>query len=209
MSDTETVAKKILTPEFRVSFPFVFKPRVNKNNPGADPKYSITMLFRIQADPVKAPNEKVVDIRPLVAMAQNAAIETWGEKSKWPKNLMLPFKKGEDKVGIDGYGPGIIAVNATSKQAPTVWNEMKQDIIDPKEFQPGFYAVATLGVFTWENTGKKGVSFGLRNIMKLRNGKILGGGGNPDEDFSSIPLPTGGKIGAMDGTGGIEDLGIL
>jgi hypothetical protein len=213
MSDANAVAaeanKKVApTPEFRASFPFVFQPRLNKQNPTAEAKYSITMLFRIKADPAK-PDEKVVDIRPLVLAATNAAIEKWGPKEKWPKGLDFPFRKGEEKSHIDGYGEGVIAVSATSKQQPSVWNEYKKDIIDPKEFYPGCFAVASVVAFAWENTGKKGVSFGLRNIMKTRNGKMLGGGAKPEEDFSSIPAQSAGAVAEAAGAaGGIEDLGI-
>ena len=202
-SAAETKASlKVLTPEFRVSFPSVFKPRINKQNPTADPKYEITMLFRVEADPTK-PEEKVVDIRPLVFAAQSCAVAEWGPKEKWPKNLLFPFRKADDRTHLDGYVKGLITVKATGKQAPTVWNEFKKDIIDPKDFQPGYWAVAAIAPFAWKNTGKYGVSFGLRSIMKLRNGKVLGGGSNPDEDFAAIPLPSGAAAGA---SGGIEDM---
>jgi hypothetical protein len=201
---------KVLTPEFKASFPFVFKARINPDKPDADPKFGVTMLFQIAADPNK-PDSKVVDIRPLVAAAQAAAAAKWGVDSKaWPANLTWPFKKGEEKAHLDGYGAGIIAVNTTTEQQPPY---VKQDgvthITDPKEMYPGVFARAVIVAFAYEARNspngpivKKGVSFGLRHIQKVRDGKLLGGGSRPEEDFTPIEEPVGAIVGAD------NDLGI-
>lgn len=193
---------KVLTPEFRVSFPNVFKPRVNKEKPGEPGKYTISMLFRIEADPTK-PEEKVVDIRPLVAAATAAAVEKYGaDKTKWPKGLKFPFRKAEEKEGLDGYVKGLIVVGATSERQPGVVDQQVKDIIDPKLFYPGCFARAVINAFAYDNSGNKGISFGLRHVQKIRDGKMLGGSSKPEDDFTPIDTP------AAPAGAGIEDIGI-
>ncbi len=210
MSDEEKKANpcKVLTPEFTASFPFVFKARVNPDKPDADPKFGVTMLFQITADP-KKPDSRVVDIRPLVAAAQAAATAKWGPKESWPANLTWPFKKGEEKAHLDGYGAGVIAVNCTTEQQPPfVKQDGKTVIQDPKAMYPGVKARAVVVAFAYEARNspngpivKKGVSFGLRHIQLIRDGKMLGGGSKPEEDFTPIEEPVAAISGA-------DDLGI-
>lgn len=194
---------KVTTPEFRASFPFVFKPRFNKEKPTEEGKFGIAMLFRVEADSAK-PDEKVVDIRPLVAAATAAAVAQWGaDKTKWPKSLKWPFRKGEEKDHLDGYGKGVIAVGATSKQQPgIVYQDGKTLLVDPKDFYPGVYGRATIVAFAYDRSDSKGVTFGLRNLQKIRDGKMLGGNAKPEDDFTPIETPD-----AVGGAG-IEDLGI-
>jgi len=199
---------KVLTPEYKMSFPYLFKARANPDKPNEAPKFSQTMLFQVKAD-AKKPESKVVDIAPLIAAAKAAAVAKWGADQKsWPPNLKWPFRKGEDKAHLDGYGEGVIAVNcSTEQQPPFVKQDGKTTITDPKEAYPGVFARAVVVAFAYEAKNaqgaivNRGVSFGLRHIQKIRDGKMLGGGSKPEEDFTPIEEPVGAIAGADDDLG--------
>jgi hypothetical protein len=163
-------AKKVTTPEFRVSFPAVFKPKAFEQQ---EAKYSIVMLF-----------DKRVDLKDLKRAALNAAIEKWGPKEGWPK-IRLPFKNGDEKQDLQGY-PGTIVVNASSKQRPGVVDKAVQPILDESQFYAGCYARATLIAFAYDKAGNRGIGFALQNIQKLRDGEPFSGRKKAEEEFDAV-----------------------
>ena len=175
---------KLITPTFRVSFPAVFTPRkANEGDPNAVAKYSVQMIFPKQG----------TDLTELKNAVRAAVVEKWGaDKTKWPKKLVLPFRDGSEK-DYDGYGPDTIFISASSKMKPGLVDENVQPIIEPSEFYGGCYARATVNAFAWEFMGKAGVSFGLRNIQKVKDGEPFGGGSRAENDFDAIATPGGEK----------------
>lgn len=171
----------IQTPEFRVSFPQVFKP---KAPPRSDKeKYSVQMLFTIadiKADPVQKRKWKEL----------KAAIEA-AKQTKWGDNLPKktwkePFRNGAEK-DFDGYGEGVFFINATTTTKPGLVNENLNDIISVEDFYPGCYAHATVNAYAWEFMDKYGVSLGLQNIQKTRDGDPLGVGRiSANEEFQAL-----------------------
>ena len=164
--------QKVMTPEFRVSFPNVFKPRGFE---GQEPKYSVVMLF-----------DKSTDISALKQLAQRAVEEKWPDPAKRPKGLRNPFKDGDtEKPDVDGY-EGAIFVNASSKMKPGVVDQNVQPIIDENEFYAGCYARATVTAYAYNKIGNKGVAFGLQNIQKLRDGEPFTGRSRAEDDFAPV-----------------------
>ena len=186
------MADNVITPEFRVSFPFVFRPQ-KAMEAGKDPKYAVTMLF-----------PKGTDLSKLKAAANAVVAEKWGaDKTKWPKGMRTPFRDQGEKE-FSGYEAGAIFVTATSKQRPGVVDAQVQDIIDESQFYAGCYARATIRAFAYDQAGNRGVAFGLQNIQKLRDGEPLGGRSRPQDDFE--PLPGAGEpAAAAAGAGGLFD----
>lgn len=166
----------VLTPEFRVSFPWVFTPQ-KSDDPTKAPKYSVTMLF-----------PKNADLSLLKKAAMDVMTEKFGpDKSKWPSSFRNPFRDQKDKADkFKGYEPGCLFITATSKGMPGLVDANVQKIINPSEFYAGCYAVATVNAFAYDNKGNKGVSFGLRNIQKTRDGEPLGNRSNPESDFAPV-----------------------
>lgn len=162
---------KVVTPEFRVSFPQVFTPKGFNDQ---EPKYSVVMLF-----------DKKTDISALKKAASAALTEKWGDKSKWPKNLRLPFRDGAEKEGTPGY-ENCIFVTASSKQKPGLVDKDVQPIIDQSDFYAGCYARATLNAFAYDMAGNKGVSFGLNNLQKIKDGKAFSGRTRAEDDFEPL-----------------------
>lgn len=186
----------LMTPEFRVSFPAVFAPRAA--NPGDKLKYGLHMLF-----------PKTADITVLKQAVLAAGVAKWGaDRTKWPNPLMLPFRDGAEK-DYDGYGKDIIFVNTSSLQKPGLVDQNVQDIIEPSEFYGGCYARATVNAFAWTYMNKNGISFGLRNVQKVRDGDAFSGASKPQNDFDSIPMPGGGLPGATAAAAANDPLGDL
>lgn len=172
MENKKKEFKKVMTPMFRVSFPQVFKPKAFGNQ---EPKYSLTMLF----------DKESADLSDLKKAAIACAKEKWGEKDKWPKKLQMPFSDGDEKADLEGYA-GMIVVRATAKQKPGLVDKDLDPIIDESIFYAGCYARATLSVFAYDVQGNKGVSFGLQNIQKLKDGEAFSGRKDATKEFDAF-----------------------
>lgn len=184
---------KQVTPEFRASYPHLFKPQLNTLSNREE--YSVLALFSPTADLTK-----------LKAMAMEAITEKWGaDQKKWPKKLRSPFRKHEEKEieNADGtkslpagFEPGGIFLTLKSKDRPSVVDQQVQPIIDTSEFYAGCYAKASVTVYAYEQAGNCGVSFGLGNVQKTRDGEPLGGTrSKPEQDFAPIATPSEDSIG--------------
>lgn len=199
---------KITTPEFRASFPALFEAK--SVQPGGNAKYSVVMLFQTKETAAsKAEGRSVVDIEPVRKLIRDVVIEKFGaDKSKWPAlgngtgQLQLPLHLGTEpgKKDMVGYGEGIIFATASSsgKNArPGVVHAYAgpdgkpAPLTVPSDFYGGCYARATVNAYYWEYMGKLGVSLGLQNVQKLRDGEPFGGRGKAEEDFDAIPSPEG------------------
>lgn len=179
MTDTQ-----VLTPEFRVSYPKVFKAERNDLN-GQD-EYSVVALFPLGAD-----------LSKLKAAVKAAAEKKWGaDPKKWPKNIRSPFRdQGErekedddgNKYMPDGYVKGAVFVNFKSLKRPGLVNAKCEDIIDETDFYGGCYARAQVNANAYDKKGNAGVSLHLNHIQKLRDGQSFGAGTrNPSDVFSPV-----------------------
>lgn len=172
----------VMTPEFRVSWPKVFKPELNKLN--GKMEYSLVALF-----------PKGADLSALKAAAQEAIIKKWGaDKAAWPAKLKTPFRdQGEKEKLTDGrlilpagYEKGAIFITLKSTQKPGVVDASVQDIINEHEFYSGCWARATVNAFTYSQLGNMGVSFGLQNLQKTKEGEPLSGRMKAENEFAPV-----------------------
>lgn len=179
--------RKIVTPQFRVSYPHVFKPAKMPGDKNA-PKYSITMLF-----------SKDDDITSLQAAIKAAKIEKFGDKSKWPKKIKSPVTDGDgdadsnfDKNGKrrEGYeNCWIIKATSSEDQKPGVVDEDVEPILEASKFYPGCHAVAYVFAYVWEfpkDSGKYGVGFILDHVQKVKDDKSFAGKKSADEVFTPV-----------------------
>ena len=184
---------RILTPEFRVSYPNVFEPKLNKLS--GKTEYSLTALFPLNAD-----------LSGLKAEVKRVVEEKWGkDQKKWPKNLRSPFRLQDERakevdgksVMPPGHVEGAVFLNLKSKDAPGVVDQNVQKIIDTSEFYAGCWAKASINAYAYSQAGNNGVSFGLGNIQKVRDDDPLGSRTLPEHDF--VPVENSGANGATDG----------
>lgn len=173
---------RVLTPEFRASFPKLFKAEAFQE--GQDPKYSMVMLF-----PKKMNPEMQKRFDAMKAMASAAAKAKWGDKI--PKNLRSPFRDGSEK-DLPGY-EDCIFVSASSKIKPGLVNEEAEPILSPEDFYPGCYAHAYVTCYAYDMAGNRGVAFGLSTVQKTRDGEAFAPRNNAQDDFA--PVTPGSDIG--------------
>lgn len=178
--------KRFQSPVGRLSFPFIFKPRPAEK-PGDKEKFSLSLIFDEEAQ--KTPEWKAItDEVKAVALAKFGVDHKQPDgsvKRVVPKGVRNPIRNGEDKE-LDGYGPGKVFVSATSERKPGVIGGDMLPITDEKGCYAGCYVRASLTVFSYERKDGKGVSLGLRNIQKVRDGEPFGGGGDPTKDFAPV-----------------------
>jgi hypothetical protein len=166
------MSNKVMTPEFRLSFPSLFEPTSFE---GGEPKYRATMIF-----------DKKQDLTALKKLAQDALEERWPDPKKRPKNLKWPFRDGdEEREGLEGYD-NTIFVSTTSNKKPGVVDQNVQDIVTPEDIYAGCYARATVTAFSFDKSVNKGVAFGLQNLQKLRDGDTFSGKASAANDFEAV-----------------------
>lgn len=170
-------AARIITPEFRVSYPHLFKPNAPK--PTDKPKYSVTMLF-----------PKDSDLAPIKEAIRNAKIAAYGSKDNWPEKLESPVNDGDDPKYADkkGYkGHWVIKASTNEDQRPGVVDETgKNPITEQSKLYPGCYARACVYATKWEYMKKEGIMFILDHVQKMRDGEAFGGKKPADQVFGSV-----------------------
>lgn len=192
----ELRGESALTPEFRVSFPYVTtgqdKEQIKNGVVEKVTKYSVTMLF-----------PKGADLKVLLELERKVMTDKFGaDHTKWPK-IRRPFRnQGEKAQKYNGYEEGAIFCTATSNQKPGLLNVTGKRITEPSEFYAGCYAVATVRAFYYKNTGNEGVAFGLSNIMKTRDGESISGRADAETDFKALVS----SVPAQPSASGLEDL---
>lgn len=156
----------ILTPEVRLSFPALFKPKPRFR--GADENkltYQATLLIPPDCD-----------LTPF-REAMKAAIF-----AKWEKMVVLPAKGNPihpcaEKPDLDGYDEGWHYIACHSQRPPGVVDRNNVPLSDETRVYPGVWAKAYINAFAWDHpVGGRGVSFGLNGIQIVRDDERLGGG---------------------------------
>jgi len=175
--------KQMLTPKYRVSYPYVFSPAVDKEN--GKETYSIQMLFDKKADLTEIKNE-----------VRRLAVEAFGDKAK---NAHFPFSDGNEKYNEDpkkyAAYKDVIAVRASSKFQPGVVDGKCVEIISPNEFYAGCYARGKVSGYAWKFMGKYGVKLNLHNLQKMNDGEALAASGrNPADDFDAVESDDSGSV---------------
>ena len=182
------MSTKLNTPEFRVAFPNVFRPK--KNTLNGNEEYSVVALF-----------PKGTDLSDLKAAARAAIEKKFGkDKSKWPTTLKNPFKDQGSRAKKDpvtgketlpqGYEKGCIYIDLKSQDKPGVVDQGVNNIINTSDFYGGCWAVASVNAFGYDQGGNKGVSFGLGNIQKVRDDSGFGNRTRPEDDFAPVAEST-------------------
>ena len=208
------------TPEFRMSYPTLFKPKQNTLNGKLE--YSVEALFP-PYEQMPPGDKKLFD--ELRAAVEQAKIDKWGpDKNKWPKDketkqikVRSPFKDQKMKekeidgklVMPPGCVPGAAYLSLKSETLPGIVGpepdpenpRQPRKITDPNEIYGGCYGRATVRVAAYEQKGNAGVSIYLNNIQKTRDGDAFGGGrSKPEDDFAPVgDTPAGATPGTAAG----------
>lgn len=142
-----------------LSFPHLFKARAPA--PGADPRFSVNLIFTEDAqktDAYKLLRQRIVE----------AAREKWGAKADemfQKGTLRSPLRDASEK-DYSGYdAPGAKYANFWSKQPPGVVDGRLEDVIDPSYVYPGCLGRVNYNAFAYDTSGNKGVALGLVHMQ--------------------------------------------
>ena len=162
---------KVITGVVRISFPHLFE----KHSVGtSDPKYSCMLLIP-KSD--RATLKKLRD-------AQQSALREGASKFKGgkpPKNWKDTLRDGDEEKDTEEYPEyeGCYFLNVSGNRRPGVV-DINRDPVEPDEIYSGCYVRASLNAYAFNTQGNQGVSFGLNNIQKVRDGERLSGGNSTD-----------------------------
>jgi len=184
--------KRVVTGRVRLSYVHLFTPFANQ--PGAEPKYSVTLLI---------PKSDIATKQRIDAAIQAAIDE--GISARWggvrPPQIAIPIYDGDGVRPSDGmpFGEeckGHWVMTASSKQKPEVVDVNLNPIIDQTQIYSGIYGRVSIRFFAYNAAGKKGIGCGLGNVQKLEDGEPLGGRTSAASDFGDsipgyAPAPTG------------------
>lgn len=164
-------SQDVVTGKVRFSYVHLFKPYAHQ--PGAEAKYSTTILVP----------KSDVDTKRRIDAAINAAIQQ-GIAEKWngvrPPVLAIPVYDGDGVRPSDGMPfsdecKGHWVFTASSKQPIEVVDVNINPIINQSEVYSGMYGRVSVRFFPYAQSGKKGIGCGLGPVQKLEDGEPLGG----------------------------------
>jgi hypothetical protein len=182
-------ATNVTTGEVRLSYVNLFQPRANQ--PGQEPKYSLTVLL---------PKSDVATYQRLQAAIQAAyekGVQTLWNGARPP--LKTPIHDG-DGVRPNGepFGPecrGHWVFTASSKQRPEIVDAMLNPILDQTKVYSGVYGRVNINFFAYNNSGNRGIGAGLGPVQILRDGEPLGGRVTAEAAFGAGYIPAPAPVG--------------
>ena len=179
MAPSKDTSTKVVTGEVRLSYVHLFEKYSNIE--GQEPKYSVVILV---------PKTDKATIRKIQA-AQQAALEQ-GKSSKFggkiPKPWKNTFRDGDEEKDTEESPEyaGHMFMTVSTNRKPAVVDRAREPIEDQDEVYSGCYARVSLNAYPFSASGNKGVSFGLQNVQKLRDGEPLGSVSRVEDDFDEL-----------------------
>ncbi len=194
------------TPLFRLSFEKLYVP---SGFEGAKDKYSMSMVFPANTDfltdikmiggfenghPVYVPafNMKAAYNKVLAA--------TWPDKDDRPSTMRNPFRIGNKERAKDAIYRDSIFVNASAsiEYPPGLGIQEKTGVdkngkaiyqirkAEKGEIYSGCFCRASLSCYSYNTKGNAGVTFGIVNVLKVRDGEPLTGGKPIEQDMAGF-----------------------
>ncbi len=179
------VSVKLKVGEVRFSYLHVFEPYKAKDSDRED--YTATLLIP------KSNIALVASVRKAIQEAyENAVTEKWGGKR--PAKYFDPLQDG-DEPKDDGEPrgeayEGHYFLHAKSRNQPGIVDRNLQPILSEEEFFSGCYGYASISFSGFNHeSGKKGISCFLNNLLMTREGEPLGGARiSAANDFADLGL---------------------
>jgi hypothetical protein len=171
-----------------MSFPTFFTAKAPA--PGQEPRFSGVLIFDAAAQATE-------EFKRIKAAIVECAKEEWGQNVNLSA-LRLPIRKNEEKSHLAGYSAGGVFITAWTKARPGIIDTEGNEIIDPSLVWAGQKAQFSISPFAYTNSGNKGVSFGLRNVLIVDgSGPRLDGRAPAKSDFAGVAgFSSGGSTAA-------------
>ena len=172
-----TATTKVVTGKVRLSYAHLFEAHASFDNQVA--KYSTVILI---------PKSDTKTVNAIKA-AQKAALEN-GKATKFngkiPNNWTNTLKDCDEEADLEKNPEyaGHYSMTVSNLQKPGIVDRDLQPILDRSEVYSGCYARVSINAFPFNNSGNKGVSFGLNHVQKLEDGEPLGSVTRAEDDFA-------------------------
>ena len=164
---------KFVTDKVRFSFANVFEPAPNLSGVM---KYSVSVLIP------KSDKAGVARFNAAFEKVKQENSTFWG--ATIPKTLKGGLRDGDTEREGDEVYAGHYFFNANSNERPGVVDADLNPITDKNEFYSGCYGRASVTMYPYDQSGSRGIAFGLNNVMKLEDGEKLGGPTSAAVDFA-------------------------
>ena len=167
----------------RLSFPALWQARTG---PDANSKPSYQAAFILD----KKDNAKDIE----TVRATIAAIGKESFKGKLPPKICL--REGTEKGDVDGYGEGVMFINARSDKRPHVVGR-KLEVLTEDDNKPfaGCYVNATIRLWAQDNQYGKRINAQLRAVQYVKDGAAFGEGSvDVNKEFAPLPDDEEGAI---------------
>lgn len=176
---TTASATKVVTGTVRLSYVHVFEPFAQDSDD--DGKYSCVILIP-KSD--KKTLTKIEDaIKAAAEQGKNSKFD-----GKIPSNLATTLHDGDEEGDLERNPEyeGHMFMSVSSKTKPGIVDADVNPILDSTEVYSGCYARVSINAFPYNYKGKKGVSFGLNHVQKIKDGDYLGGRSRAEDDFDAV-----------------------
>jgi len=176
---TTAPATKVVTDTVRLSYVHLFEPYAQDSD--QDEKYSCVILI---------PKSDKATLKRIDEAIKAAAEQ--GKHSKFdgkiPTNLVTTLHDGDEEGDLEKNPEyeGHMFMSISSKTKPGIVDADVNPILDSTEVYSGVFARVSINAFPYNYKGKKGVSFGLNHVQKVRDGDYLGGRSRAEEDFEPL-----------------------
>lgn len=173
-----TPTTKVVTGVIRGSYVKIFKAELPKQAKEGDvPKFGMTILI---------PKTDLATLKKLEAAREVAIGLKW--PGKRPAKIDTTLHDGDEPRPSNGedFGPeckGHMVMAVASKFKPKILDKDSNEIIDMSACGSGDYYKVSINAYGYDFSGKRGVSFGLNNVLFWDKGESLGGQGSAEEDF--------------------------
>lgn len=173
----------LITPPAILSYAYIYKAQEPQNE-GEKAKFGCTLVFVPEAQ--KDPRFKALKVEAL-----RVARAAWGAEADEmirAGKLNWPFLSGDPQ-----YPEGSVFIRPRSESRPGVVGTQidpltgkLEEIGDDGRLYSGCHVLASVSCYKYDKKMNKGVTFGLGNLQKLRDGERLDGRTKAVDDFSPV-----------------------
>lgn len=183
--DTGEPTGDILTGPVRLAFCDLFELPKRQQGQQSEPKYGTQILFPPNADLSILYEEYYKACAQVFPEYYDAATQQY-------YGLNSPFRDQAEKLKFGGFTPGCVFMTCTSKYKPPISDTMHNPIVDPNKVYPGVWAICSINPYTYGKNPpqpKKGIAFGLQNVMIIGDDTKFGGGAaDPRQTFAGVKI---------------------
>ena len=178
-------ATKFITPRpVRVSYVHLFQPWAGDGM--GTPKFTCTMLI---------PKSDTEMVQQIMNAFEAARQEASGAQGVWkgvvPPNPPMTFYDGDaPKASGEAFGEeckGHYVLRSGSTNPPGVVDQFGKKVLEASKVYSGCWCFVSVNMFGYSNSGNRGLSCGLNNVMFAKDDESFGGGHTaPETDFAGM-----------------------